>query len=60
MQMDDRPDDIAVGRVSGTVRIPGRGAAATSHLRGSRGPRVGDVVLDLPPGEADLRWQVGL
>ena len=39
MQMDDRPDDVAVGRGSGTVSIPWRGTTATSHLRGSRGPR---------------------
>ena len=38
MQMDDRPDDVGVGRGSGLVRILGRGTAATSHPRGSRGP----------------------
>src|SRR5438045_3853047 len=37
--MDDPPDDVAVGGGSGAIRIPGRGVAAASRPRGSRGRR---------------------
>src|SRR3954470_4559543 len=35
--MADPPDDVAVGRGSGAIRIPGRGVASVSRPRGSRG-----------------------
>ena len=39
MQMDDRRDDIGVGRGACSVRPPGRGIAALSRCRGSGGSR---------------------